>query len=84
VQPSDDAWDLLNRLAKVYMSPAAEFPDQRRPGYIVRYSVERVGGVGPWVTGLALSHRLPSVEIRDLRRTEGGVFSGQHGFPLAG
>jgi PPOX class probable F420-dependent enzyme len=50
VQPSDDAWDLLNRLAKVYMSPTAEFPDQRRPGYIVRYSVERVGGVGPWVT----------------------------------
>jgi PPOX class probable F420-dependent enzyme len=50
VQPSDDAWDLLNRLAKVYMSPVAEFPDQRRPGYIVRYSVERIGGVGPWVT----------------------------------
>jgi PPOX class probable F420-dependent enzyme len=50
VQPSDDAWDLLNRLAKVYMSPVAEFPDQRRPGYIVRYSVERIGGIGPWVT----------------------------------
>jgi PPOX class probable F420-dependent enzyme len=51
VQRSDGAWDLLNRLAKVYMSPDAEFPDQRRPGYIVRYSVERIGGVGPWVPG---------------------------------
>ena len=49
VAPSGDAWDLLNRLAKVYMSPDAEFPDQRRPGYIVRYSVERISGVGPWV-----------------------------------
>lgn len=48
VEPSEDAWDLLNRLAKVYMSPKAEFPAPRAPGYIVRYSVERVGGVGPW------------------------------------
>ncbi|MGO9779602.1 MAG: PPOX class F420-dependent oxidoreductase [Streptosporangiaceae bacterium] len=49
VQPSDDAWDLLNRLAKVYVSPDTEFPAARGPGYIVRYSVERIGGVGPWV-----------------------------------
>ena len=48
VQPSDEAWDLLNRLAKVYMSPDAEYPAPKRPGYIVRYSVERIGGVGPW------------------------------------
>ncbi len=47
--PSDAAWDLLNRLAKVYVSPDTEFPAPRGPGYIVRYSVERVGGVGPWV-----------------------------------
>ena len=26
VQPGDDAWNLLNRLAKVYVSPDAEFP----------------------------------------------------------
>src|SRR5439155_2747342 len=26
VQPSDDAWNLLNRLAKVYISPDAEVP----------------------------------------------------------
>jgi PPOX class probable F420-dependent enzyme len=49
VQPSDDAWDLLNRLTKVYVSPDTEFPAPKGPGYVVRYSVERIGGVGPWV-----------------------------------
>ncbi len=49
IQPSDDAWNLLNRLAKVYMSPYAEVPAPKGAGYIVRYSVERIGGVGPWV-----------------------------------
>jgi PPOX class probable F420-dependent enzyme len=48
IEPSDGAWDLLNRLAKVYVSPETEFPAPRGPGYIVRYSIERVGGVGPW------------------------------------
>jgi PPOX class probable F420-dependent enzyme len=50
VQPSDDAWSLLNRLAKVYMAPDAEFPAPKGPGYVVRYSVERIGGVGPWAS----------------------------------
>jgi PPOX class probable F420-dependent enzyme len=50
VQPSDDAWNVLNRLAKVYMSPDAEFPAPKGPGYVVRYSVERIGGVGPWAS----------------------------------
>jgi len=53
VQPSDDAWDLLNSLTKVYVSPDAEFPAPKGPGYIVRYSVERIGGVGP---GVPTSH----------------------------
>src|ERR1700742_4987112 len=48
VEPSDQAWDLLDRLTKLYMSPADEFPAPRGPGLIVRYEVERVGGVGPW------------------------------------
>jgi PPOX class probable F420-dependent enzyme len=48
VEPSDEAWDLLDRLTKVYMSPDDEFPAPKGPGYIVRYTVERIGGVGPW------------------------------------
>ncbi|MFE0331170.1 PPOX class F420-dependent oxidoreductase [Streptomyces sp. NPDC058960] len=50
VEPSDGTWDLLNRLAKVYMAPDAEFPAPKGPGYIVRYTVERIGGVGPWAS----------------------------------
>jgi PPOX class probable F420-dependent enzyme len=50
IEPSDDTWDLLNRLMKVYVSPDAEFPAPRGPGYIVRYRVERIGGVGPWAS----------------------------------
>jgi PPOX class probable F420-dependent enzyme len=50
VQPSDDAWDLLNGLTKIYVAPDAEFPAPKGPGYIVRYSVERIGGVGPWAS----------------------------------
>ena len=48
IEPSDRTWDLLNRLAKVYIAPDAEFPAPRRPGWIIRYQVTRVGGVGPW------------------------------------
>ncbi len=29
------------------MSPGIEFPAPNVPGYIVRYSLERIGGVGP-------------------------------------
>jgi PPOX class probable F420-dependent enzyme len=50
VSPSDETWDLLNRLAKVYMSPDAEFPAPKGPGYIARYSIERLSGVGPWAS----------------------------------
>jgi PPOX class probable F420-dependent enzyme len=50
VEPSDQTWDLLNRLTKVYMSPDAEFPAPKGPGYIVRYAIERIGGVGPWAS----------------------------------
>jgi PPOX class probable F420-dependent enzyme len=49
VEPTDHAWDLLDRLAKVYVGPQTTFPAPRRPGYIIRYRVERIGGVGPWV-----------------------------------
>lgn len=48
IEPGEDAWDLLNRLAKVYMAPDADFPAPRGAGYLLRYSVERISGVGPW------------------------------------
>jgi PPOX class probable F420-dependent enzyme len=48
IEPTDQAWDLLDRLTKVYMSAEKEFPAPRTSGYIVRYSIERIGGVGPW------------------------------------
>ncbi|MBE2320578.1 PPOX class F420-dependent oxidoreductase [Solirubrobacter sp. CPCC 204708] len=44
--PTEAAWELLNRLAQVYMG--ADFPAPRGEGWLVRYRVERVGGVGPW------------------------------------
>jgi PPOX class probable F420-dependent enzyme len=49
VEPTDQAWDLLDRLAKVYVSPDTTFPAPRVPGYVIRYRVERIAGVGPWV-----------------------------------
>ncbi len=41
------AWDLLNRLARCTCSltPSLRYP--RGPGYIARYRVGRIGGVGP-------------------------------------
>jgi PPOX class probable F420-dependent enzyme len=50
IEPSDDVWDLLNRLTKIYVSSDTEFPAPKGPGYVVRYSVERIGGVGPWAS----------------------------------
>lgn len=50
VEPTDGAWALLDRLAKVYMRPDSEFPAPPGPGYIVRYRVDRISGVGPWTS----------------------------------
>jgi PPOX class probable F420-dependent enzyme len=48
VTPSEEAWHLLDRLAKVYLALDAVFPAPPSPGFIVRYRAERIGGVGPW------------------------------------
>ncbi len=48
VEPSDRAWDVLDGLAKVYLSPDATFPAPRGDGFVVRYAVEKVSAVGPW------------------------------------
>ncbi|MDF6043194.1 PPOX class F420-dependent oxidoreductase [Streptomyces sp. JH14] len=40
---------LLTRLAPVYVAPGFSFPAPAdAPGYIVRYSPDRISGVGPW------------------------------------
>lgn len=51
IEEGEGTWDLLNRLIKVYMGPDQEFPGPRASGYTVRYTVERVGGVGAWASG---------------------------------
>ncbi|HEX6459984.1 MAG TPA: PPOX class F420-dependent oxidoreductase [Thermoleophilaceae bacterium] len=42
--------ELLQRLAHVYLGPEVKFPpmDDPPPGYILRITPERFGGVGPW------------------------------------
>ncbi|HVB94037.1 MAG TPA: PPOX class F420-dependent oxidoreductase [Acidimicrobiales bacterium] len=43
--------ELLQDLARVYLGPDVKFPpmDNPPPGYITHITVERIGGVGPWV-----------------------------------
>ena len=38
----------VDRLAKVYGDADSEFPVPEGPGWIVRYAVEQIGGLGPW------------------------------------
>jgi len=42
--------ELLQRLAHVHLRPNVKFPpmDDPPPGFTMRVTVERVGGVGPW------------------------------------
>jgi PPOX class probable F420-dependent enzyme len=44
--------ELLQRLAETYLGPGVRFPpmDDPPPGFILRITPERVGGVGPWET----------------------------------
>jgi PPOX class probable F420-dependent enzyme len=48
IEETEQAPVLLNRLAKIYMDDPEVAPAPPISGYIVRYKVERVGGVGPW------------------------------------
>lgn len=49
------AAELLQRLAHTYLGPDVKFPpmDDPPPGYVIRTTPERIGGVGPW-TGKAV------------------------------
>jgi PPOX class probable F420-dependent enzyme len=42
--------ELLQRLAHVYLGPDVTFPPSGvdTPGYVLRITPERIGGVGPW------------------------------------
>ena len=42
--------ELLQKLAEVYIGPGVKFPPMPDPprGFVLRTTVERVGGVGPW------------------------------------
>jgi PPOX class probable F420-dependent enzyme len=44
--------ELLQRLAHVYLGPDVTFPpmDDPPPGFTMRVTVERLGGVGPWAS----------------------------------
>lgn len=44
--PTEAAWELLDRLAQVYMGSG--FPAPRGEGWLVRYRIDRIGGVGSW------------------------------------
>jgi PPOX class probable F420-dependent enzyme len=47
------AVDLLQRLARIYLGPQADFPPagmRSIPGYITRITPARVAGIGPWVS----------------------------------
>ena len=41
---------LLQRLARVYLGPNVKFPpmDDPPPGFVIRTTPERLGGIGPW------------------------------------
>ena len=56
VEPSPRIWDVMARHAKIYVSPDAQFPvpEGSEAGFIVRYSITRIGGIGPWATSPAL------------------------------
>jgi PPOX class probable F420-dependent enzyme len=42
--------ELLQRLAEVYLGPGVKFPPMPEPppGFVMRITVDRVGGIGPW------------------------------------
>ncbi len=44
--------ELLQELARVYIGPNAKFPpmDDPPPGSVVRITVDKISGVGPWTT----------------------------------
>jgi PPOX class probable F420-dependent enzyme len=48
IGPLGPTGPLVTRLAKAYVGPEAEYPDETQTGHIVRYAIDRIGGIGPW------------------------------------
>jgi PPOX class probable F420-dependent enzyme len=46
------AAEMLQRLAHVYLGPDVKFPrvDDPPPGFVLRFTIDRIGGVGPWAS----------------------------------
>jgi PPOX class probable F420-dependent enzyme len=46
------AAELLQELARVYLGPDVKFPpiEEPPPGFILRFTIDRVTGVGPWAS----------------------------------
>jgi PPOX class probable F420-dependent enzyme len=44
------AAELLQELAHVYLGPDVRFPpvDDPPPGFVLRFTIDRIGGIGPW------------------------------------
>ncbi len=43
--------EVVRRLANIYLAPDSAFPPASSPpGYTMRISVQRITGIGPWVT----------------------------------
>jgi len=47
------------RHATVYVLPDAQVhvPEGSEPGFVVRYSITRIGGIGPWAKALRSEQR---------------------------
>jgi len=55
VEPSPRIWDLMDstRRPTSRLMPKS-VPERSEPGSLLRYSITRVGGIGPWATAPAI------------------------------
>lgn len=49
IGPETTTGPLLSRLAEAYVGPGAVFPNPEQTGFVVRYAIDRIAGIGPWV-----------------------------------
>ena len=77
IEPGEQAWELLNRLAKVYVAPGAEFPAPKGSGWLLRYSVDLllisllISGISAALGYLALHYMF----VRPMRRVTANMMA---------